>query len=261
VAFDTDLYQRHRSSTWLGAQIAYREETVSTMDDARAGAAADQPEGIVFVAGIQTGGRGRLGRQWVSGESGLWATYHITSPEAAFAPLVGLAGALAVADAIRETALLSVDIKWPNDILHGGLKLAGILAESSIGERVDIFLGIGINIRAQPLPRDVAARATSIEEAGGAVVEREVLLAALSAALELYVTQLRRSPAVVVEQWRSRLVTLGQRVQLHTPDGDAHEGEAFDVTPRGELMLRLDGGRVVIFAAGDATTAAPSGHS
>ena len=160
---------------------------------------------------------------------------------------------------MRETALLTVDVKWPNDVLHQGRKLAGILAESAVGQRADIFLGIGINLRRTDLPDEVAARATSIEAAGGMPPTREALLASLAAALERHAQQLHRSPAVVVEQWRRRLVTLGQRVQLHAVDGSTYDGEAVDVTARGELTLRLDDGRLVSFGAGEVTMSPPGG--
>jgi BirA family transcriptional regulator, biotin operon repressor / biotin---[acetyl-CoA-carboxylase] ligase len=258
VPFDAELYERLRTSQTVGASVVHREETTSTMDDARAGAAAGQPEGTVYVADVQTGGRGRLGREWLSADSGLWVTFHLVTRQVTLAPLYSLVGALAVTDAVRETALLTTEVKWPNDVMQGGLKLAGILAESTLGERVDIYLGIGINIRATVMPEDVASRATSIEAAGGAVPAREDLLAALSAAIERYVQQLEHSPALVVEQWRRRLSTLGQRVTLYAVDGGRFDGEAVDVSLRGELMLRSDDGQVHVLAAGDVTMAPPS---
>ena len=166
MAFDFDLYHGHRTSDAIGVYVEYLDETGSTMDDARRGAAAGNAAGTAYVAGVQAGGRGRLGRQWFSADSGLWVTFHLVTRDPALAPLFSLAGALAVSDAVRETALLTVDVKWPNDVLHQGRKLAGILAESAVGERTDVFLGIGINLRRTALPDDVAARATSIEDAG-----------------------------------------------------------------------------------------------
>jgi len=257
VAFDIELYHRLRTSLTIGANVAHREETTSTMDDARAGAAAGQPEGTAYVADVQTGGRGRLGRQWLSADSGLWVTYHLVTREVTLGPLYSLVGALAVTDAVRETSFLTPEVKWPNDVMQGELKLAGILAESAVGERVDIYLGIGINIRTTEMPDEVAGRATSIEAAGGTIPTREDLLAALSSAIERYVQQLQHSPAVVVEQWRRRLTTLGQRITLYAVDGSTIEGEAIDVSPRGELMLRADDGLVHVLAAGDVTMSQP----
>jgi BirA family biotin operon repressor/biotin-[acetyl-CoA-carboxylase] ligase len=239
----------------MGVDVVYCEASASTMDDARAGAAAGNPPGTAYVAGTQTAGRGRLGRVWQSAPRGLYVTYHLRPRDAAIVPLLTVAGALAVSDAIRETALLVTEVKWPNDVLHQGRKLAGILAESTIGDRIDVFLGLGLNVGVQQFPAEVAVLATTIEEASGAAPPHEELLAALSSALDRHVTQLARSPAVLVEEWRARLVTLGHRVRLSAVDGRTFEGDAVDVTPRGELILRLDDGALVPFAAGDVTMA------
>lgn len=225
------------------------------MDDARAGAAAREAPGTAYVAGTQTAGRGRLGRVWQAPPRGLYVTYHLAARDAAVVPLFSVAGALAVSDAIRETALLTTEVKWPNDVLYQGRKLAGVLAESTIGERIQVFLGLGVNVCAQQFPAEVALLATTIEDAcGSAPPANEELLASISSALDRHITQLTRSPAVLVEEWRGRLVTLGRRVRLTAVDGTQHEGEAIDVSARGELILRVDNGEVMTFAAGDVTT-------
>ena len=262
MPFDLDAYHRYRTSHSLGAIVAARELTTSTMDDARAGAAAGGLPGTVYLADAQTAGRGRLGRPWASAGEGLYVTYHLAVRESPTVPLYAVVAALAVSDAIRETAHLATNLKWPNDVLYQGRKLAGILAEAVHHERVDVFLGIGVNLRAGAIPPELAATATSVEsEAAATTPSREELLAALSSALERHVSQLARSPAVVIEQWRSRLVTIGQRVRLtaasRTPGtpGEVHEGEAVDVSPRGELIVRLADGTLASYAAGDVTTA------
>ena len=219
------------------------------MDDARAGAAAGGLPGTVYVAGEQSAGRGRQGRTWLSAASaGLYATYHLRTVEAATAPLYSLAGGLAASDAILEAARLPTVLKWPNDVQHlaaeGARKLCGVLAESrpaAGSPALDVLLGIGINVRAAPLPPEVAALATSIEAAGAVPPTIEVLLAALSRALDRWTTTLEASPAALVDAWTARLATLGQRVRLQTPTGPI-EGDAIDVTHRGELVLRLADG-------------------
>jgi BirA family biotin operon repressor/biotin-[acetyl-CoA-carboxylase] ligase len=254
MTFDLDAYHRFRGAGSIGAAVFYRDESASTMDDARAGAANGNICGTAYVAGTQTAGRGRMGRTWASDMGGLYVTYHLCPRDPSTAPLHSIAGALAVADALEEASDLAVDVKWPNDVLHEGRKLAGILAESTLGERIDVFLGIGINVRAATLPPEVASIATSIEQAGGRIPAREELLASLSAALERHVAQLERSPADLVEAWRMRLTTLGRRIRLAVVDGRQFEGEAIDVSPRGELLVRLDDGTLTPFAAGDVTT-------
>ncbi len=255
--FDVASYQRLRTSTRMGAVVHYRERTDSTMDDARQGAesAGANGCGAAYVAGEQSAGRGRQGRPWVSAAaSGLYVTYHLCPREPERAPLLGVAGALAVVDALSASCGLATRLKWPNDVLHEGRKIAGLLAEARHGERLDVFLGIGINVRAtSEMPPEVQRIATSIERAGAPPPSLETLLSALSATLEPWVEQVDRDPATLIAEWRSQLDTLGRRVRLATPSGKV-EGEAVDVNERGELLLRLDDGTVSAYAAGDVST-------
>ncbi len=254
--FDLDAYHEQRRSTDIGASVQYREYTGSTMDDARAGADGGEPCGSAYVGGEQSAGRGRQGRQWISPLGvGLHVTYHLCPPNAERTPLLSAAGALAAADAIRETGGLRSVLKWPNDVLYEERKLCGVLAEARHGRRLDVFLGIGINIKIAPdMPDEIRAIATSIEEAGGAIPTREALLAALSAALEGWARRAAADPDGLIGEWRSRLTTLGRRVTLAAPAGTV-TGEAVDVTDHGELVLRLDNGSTQAFSAGDVTTA------
>ena len=256
--FDLAAYERARPPGRIGAVVHYRERTASTMDDAREGARAlgDGGRGHVYLAGEQTAGRGRRGRTWVSAAAaGLYATYHLCPQQPERVPLLSLAGALAAADAIGEICGLATRLKWPNDVLHDGRKLAGVLAEADHGERLHVFLGIGINVRAtRDLPPDVARVATSIERAGAPPPTFEALLAALSAALERWVERAEADPDGLIGELRPRLETLGRRVRLATPAGDV-EGHAVDLNERGELVLRSDDGALTAHAAGDLTIA------
>lgn len=256
MPFDVQAYHDRLTTQSVGATVVVRAVTSSTMDDARAGATAGGLPGTVYLAEAQTAGRGRFGRLWASNGQGLYVTYHLRVPESPAVPLYGVAAALAVSDAIRETSRLATDLKWPNDVLHEGRKIAGILSEAIHGGEVDLFLGIGVNIGIGAIPPELAASATSIQAgAPSDVPSREELLAALSAALERHAGQITRSPAVLVEEWRGRLLTLRQRIRLTSSSGEVHEGEAVDVSPRGELMVRLDSGTVASFAGGEVTTA------
>ncbi|MFN8585309.1 MAG: biotin--[acetyl-CoA-carboxylase] ligase [Dehalococcoidia bacterium] len=251
-------------SVRIGREVRYAERTASTMDDARAGADRDgeRSAGVAYVGGQQTAGRGRQGRNWISEPgAGLYVTYHLVPAVAVeHVPLLAAAGALAVADAARELARLETELKWPNDVLHAGRKLAGVLAEARHGPRLDVFLGIGLNLREAALPPDVRALATSLEAASGRSPEPETALAALSVALEAWCILLERDPSALVEAWRSRLVTLGQPVRLALPEGGTVEGNALDVTSNGELLVRAGNGEVRPYAAGDVTSGLPENN-
>jgi BirA family transcriptional regulator, biotin operon repressor / biotin---[acetyl-CoA-carboxylase] ligase len=263
MPFDLDRYHRRRLSRRIGVQIHYREQTASTMDDARAGAEAGGAAscGAAYVAGEQTAGRGRQGRSWLSAAAaGLYVTYHLCPSSSERAPLLSVAGGLAAAEAIEEVSGVRPDLKWPNDVLHGGRKLCGVLAEARHGaQRLDVFLGIGVNLRTQPgLPPEVAAIATSVEAAAGpgaSAPAPEDLLAALSTSLERWSDQLESAPGMLLDAWRARLVTLGHRVRVLAPAGPV-EGEAVAVTDHGELVLRFEDGSEQAFAAGDVHTLA-----
>ena len=255
--FDVDSYQRLRTSTRVGAVVHYRERTGSTMDDAREGADAAGANGCgaAYVAGEQSAGRGRQGRSWVAtAAAGLYVTYHLCPLRVERAPLLGVAGALAVTEALNSSCGLATRLKWPNDVMHEDRKIAGLLAEARLSEGLDVFLGIGINLRATSgMPPEVERIATSIERAGAPPPSLETLLSALSTALEPWVELVERDPAALIEAWRSQLDTLGRRIRLATPGGEV-EGEAMDVNDRGELILRLDDGTTGAYAAGDVTT-------
>lgn len=251
MPFDLARYHALRHTRTVGAEVVHLDETGSTMDDARAGAAAGRPVGTAYVAAAQTAGRGRQGRSWVSEPgAGLWVTFHLRT--AAAPGLLAAAAALAVADALEANAGLTADLKWPNDILYGGRKICGILAESRPGEGgPDVMLGIGLNLRTPAgMPTEVLAIATSIEQAGRPAPSREVLLAALATALERRLEAAEAAPDALIAAWSARLVTLGRRVRVEAP-AETFEGTATAVDASGALLVRLDDGSERVCLAGD----------
>ena len=268
--FDLDRYRELHHGGRVGARVHYRERTASTMDDAREAAALRGTEGCgdAFVAGVQTAGRGRFRREWLDAPgASLLVTFRLCLRDLDAASLVGPAAALAAGDAVSAASGLETALKWPNDVLAGGRKLAGILVESRAAEDgVDVLLGIGTNVREAAvanLPEDARALATSIEGAGSTPPPLEVLLAALAEQLESRLDQAEHDPASLHAEWRARLVTLGTRVRLASGDGAARElfeGEAIDVTRDGRLVLRLDSRDERAFSAGDVTTVREPGQ-
>lgn len=165
----------------LGRPLTAFATTESTNDDALGAARAGAPHGAVFVADRQTRGRGRRGHLW-SSEPGLDLTFSVVlRPElplervTALPLLAGLAVRAAAAARVRA----AVGIKWPNDVVSGGRKLAGILSESVLdaGRVAAVVIGIGVNVGAREFPEEIASSATSLFALGATRLEREELLA------------------------------------------------------------------------------------
>jgi BirA family transcriptional regulator, biotin operon repressor / biotin---[acetyl-CoA-carboxylase] ligase len=145
----------------------------------------DDPEGAIAVAEEQSEGRGRLGRLWhaPAGTSVLVSVLLRPEIESALLPELSLVAGGAVAEAIAEVTGVEPAIKFPNDVLVGGRKVAGVLAESSEG-RVVLGVGVNVNQTLEQLPADVQTEPTSLKLELGAPVDRAVLLAALLGRLE-----------------------------------------------------------------------------
>lgn len=169
----------------LGAPLTHRAVTDSTNDDALEAARSGAPHGALFVADEQLRGRGRRGSVWLStpGASLAFSLLLRTRVPPDRAGWFALSSGLALRSAVERVLTLSgraspVSVKWPNDVLCGGKKLAGILVESRVqaAELAAVVIGIGLNLGAVQLPEDVARRATSLETLGVTQPERETLL-------------------------------------------------------------------------------------
>ena len=207
----------------------------------------------MVLAGRQTAGRGRLGRFWISPRGGLYLTV-VLRPSAEHLKSLVIIAALAVARAIEGLAGLQTSLKWPNDVLVAGRKIAGILSESElVGENVShALVGIGVNVNADMAAYpETAPLATSVMTELGREVSREALAARLLNEFEtLYLAAQAGKP--MDEEWRARLGMLGKEVRVRFGE-QVEEGLAEDVDSDGNLILRrADGSRATI-AAGDVT--------
>ena len=203
------------------------------------------PAGLVVVADHQSAGRGRLGRTWSapSGSSLLMSVLLRPDVPAAQRHLVVLAAAVAMAEAVEGTTGVRAVLKWPNDLLVGNRKLAGILAEA-IDDAV--VVGIGVNLDWPSVPEELAEIATACNLEGGRPTTRELLL---SAFLERYDERLGDLPAARVA-YVERLDTLGREVRVEQADG-AVLGVAVDLDESGRLLVRTESGEVQTISAGD----------
>lgn len=241
----------------VGKRLIYFDEVGSTNEEAKRLATEGAGDGTVVVAERQAGGRGRQGRGWFSPAGGVWLSV-ILRPEIAAtdAPKAMMVAVNAVVAVVKSLGV-EASIKWPNDVLVGGRKLAGILTEmSSHAELVDhLIIGIGLNanVAADEYPPELSEFATSLQIEKEEPVDRVELVRCLLAELDrgYEVLKLGKFDAVV-EEWRSGCETIGQTVELAC-HGRIVSGLALDVDDRGSLLLRLKNGFTKAFAAGDVT--------
>ena len=187
--------------------VQWHASLPSTMDAAAALARAGALHGTVVVADEQTQGRGRRGTTWASPPgAGLYFSFvaRPLSPPHALS-LLTLAVGVAVREGIEDATGLAADLKWPNDLLVGRRKLAGILAEGlAVGAPEQaVIIGIGVNVQTAAYPADVRTRATSIEDELGRRVDRGLLFAAILIALSDRLAQLGRAPGDILQTWRA----------------------------------------------------------
>lgn len=250
-----DAIRRALRTRWLGHRVVYVERIPSTMDLARSLAREGCPEGTLVVAEEQTAGRGRFGRAWVSPPGvNLYFTLVFYPSVHAF-PRLGMAAALAVRRGVEEVTGLRPSIKWPNDLLLGGKKFCGVLAEGvQEGERIRYaLLGVGIDVNMEvEAYAELAGLATSLRAQLGRPVSRLDLLAAVLAALEDRYERLRRGESLHPE-WAAALETLGRWVRVRWGE-EVHEGLAVGTTEEGALILQRADGSTLTVTAGEVTT-------
>ncbi len=243
----------------IGRSVRFYQSTGSTMDDAAQWAHDGADEGTVVVAETQTASRGRMGRRWISDEGNLYFSV-LFRPEPDALPLLSPLAGVAVARSIRQVAGLHPAIKWPNDIMIEGRKVAGILAESALsGAHVNYsVVGIGVNVAldvsADP---EIAATATSLNHASGSEIDRPELLRRILQHMDARYLDLKRGRSPIAE-WRRWLDTLGHRVTV-THHGATNTGLAEDIDEHGNLLLRTEAGELLTLTAGDITLRAASG--
>ena len=227
----------------------------STMDEAFRLGMEGAPEGTIVCAEAQSKGRGRLGRVWSSPKGkGIYCSLILRPrlPPGQLAQLT-LTAAVALAEALRKTAGLELSIKWPNDILAGNKKLAGILTElRAETDRVQfVVVGMGINVNTPA--SQLVDGAASLRTAAGRNFNRVAVLQEILRSFELWYAVLGRGRFdEVIKAWKARSSTLKRRVRVTDPAGSV-EGMAVDLDVDGGLLVRLDSGTIVKKTAGDVT--------
>ena len=242
----------------IGKEILFFSEIDSTNREARDRAKGGAGEGTVILADSQSCGKGRLGRSWESPPgANLYFSIILKPPICpSDAPQITLLAGVAVARALSGVSGLKCLIKWPNDILLRGKKLAGILAEmEGEGSRVGfIILGIGVNLnwRREDFPANLGVTATSLHAESGKEISRAAAAAGLFRELEKEYTAFIREGFTprLKDEWNRLSWINGKEVTLSLPEGEI-SGRALGLDTDGALLL-LDGkGKTRRFIAGD----------
>jgi BirA family transcriptional regulator, biotin operon repressor / biotin---[acetyl-CoA-carboxylase] ligase len=211
------------------------------MDLAASMAAEGAAHGVVIAAREQTAGRGRRGSTWVSpAGAGLYFSFIARPREHRTIPLITIAAGVGVRNGIVQSTGLEPVLKWPNDVLVGRRKLAGILAEGhALGSPAQaVVIGVGVNVRPASYPPDVAARATSIEDELGRTIDPDLLLTAILAGLDQGLAALSQDPGDILRSWRAASPGAhGTRVEW-----DGRAGITAGIDDTGALLVNTSAG-------------------
>lgn len=241
----------------VGRDIHLLPEVASTNTLAMEMAGRGAPEGTVVIAETQSGGKGRLGRTWISPKGNLYLSV-IFRPDIPMykAPLITLMGAVATALAVRNACGVQAAIKWPNDILVSGRKVSGLLTEMSAEQdRIrHIVLGIGVDVNMElgELPTEVRPLTTTLAAEAGKKIDRPALLRRLLQELDRWYQAFLANEQDVLSEWKQLNATLGNRVMV-SGAGPVREGIAQEIDNEGRLVIRLDDKTLCTVAAGDVT--------
>ena len=199
----------------LGGRAVLKRVTSSTNDDAKALADAGAPEGTLVLALHQTGGKGRLGRRWqdCAGEDILFSLVLRPRPAMGASGLLTVLASVSVVDAVRRLYRRTCRIKWPNDVVYRGGKLAGVLVETGkdrLGERYAV-LGTGINAGAEASDE----QGVSLRQIMGSQLDRRAVLEAVIAGILSHCRAVQAGDMAALEaRWQKASATLGKTVTI-----------------------------------------------
>jgi len=255
----SDLVPNHvlprLTTTWLGSPYYHETEVDSTNTRITALALSGGTHGTVLAAEYQTKGRGRLDRSWHS-PAGANLTFSVLlRPEwlVGEVPPVSLAVGIALAEAVELLLPEAPEVKWPNDILWQGRKLAGILVESSVDceQVLHVALGIGLNVNQVEFPAEITSRAVSLRLATGKPWDRAEVLATLLGRLEIWMDHLAdRRTDWLISSWQRFAPWIGQQIAVRSGNQEL-VGTALGLAPQGALRLQDPQGKIHSVVSGD----------
>lgn len=241
---------------WVGKNLLFYEETDSTNLDAKRLAEEGAENGTLVVANMQTAGRGRRGRTWISpaGESVYMSLLlrPVCKPEQASA--LTLVMALAVLEAVEELKPDCAGIKWPNDIVINGKKICGILTEMSLEKSAirHVIIGVGINTNQTSFAEEISDTATSILRETGEKVERGQLIGRVMHHFEQLYAKFEKTWDLteMLDRYNQYLLNKDRQVRVLDPKGE-YEGVALGINTQGELLVKKQDGEFIEVYAGE----------
>lgn len=248
---DPDIIGANLRTKRIGRKILVYNSTPSTNDIAAEYARNKDNDGLVIFAEEQTTGRGRAGTKWHSGRADSILCSILLTDCKCNAELLSLACAVVVAETIGKLANKQAKIKWPNDIILSGKKVAGILFESKAIDGSTVYIiGIGINChqKKKSFPAELQQTATSIDMENVSIVDRNSLAKRLLASLDHWLETAQKDSNKVTNRWRDLSIQLGHQVTL-LYNRRKFSGNCIGVDPEKGLILELESGARKFFDA------------
>lgn len=243
-------------TVWVARNLVVHDKTGSTNLDAKQLAEEGAESGTLVVSEMQTAGRGRRGRAWISpaGEAIYMSLLLRPTCRPEQASVLTLVMALAVLEAIEELAPGRCGIKWPNDIVINGKKICGILTEMSVEKNTidHVVIGVGINANQSSFEKEISETATSLFLELGKETDRSGLISCVMHYFEYAYTEYEKTwnLAGLVDRYNRHLVNMDRQVRVLDPKGE-YEGIALGINAQGELLVRKQDGELVKVYAGE----------
>ena len=270
---DKNNWEDKLSAKWAGHHLEYYQELVSTNMTIASLSAEGAPHGTLVVAEKQTGGRGRRGRSWESpaGKSLYFSLLLRPEFEPEKASMLTLVMAHSVAKAVESVAGSAQQgalerraaIKWPNDILVNGKKVGGILTEMQVdkGRIGHVIIGVGINVKAQEFGRELAGKASTLEQEWQIELDRAALLRCIMQIFEQDYETFEASGDLqpFLNYYHSRLLNKDAYVKVLDPK-EPFEGIARGITAKGELIVEKENGQTCFVYAGEVSVRGREGY-
>ena len=256
IQLDADFIKSNLDTNRIGKEIIFYKSTSSTNNIAAEYAKGGKKnDGLVVFAEHQTAGRGRRGNKWLDDKSkSLLCSVLLFNPEIG-PDMITFAAAVAVAETIDRCGKNEAKIKWPNDILLGCKKVAGILVEAFCEKSKKYYIvGIGINChqQTQDFPAELAEIATSIDIESGMVCDRNGLAKRLIVNFDHILTVAAQNSDEIIEKWRGRNILLNRQITVEH-NGKQFTGNCIGIEPAKGLIVQLERGGVKMFDAGSTT--------